>query len=133
MNSSSVDIKEMLETYESELSSGVTLYPIFIGKEPATPVETISIFETGIMSPQLTFDKTEIYEHPTIQIRVRSTSYPEGWQVIAGIKDILHGRANETWNGAFYTLIRCSNGPALLDFDKNQRVRFVCNFYVQRR
>jgi len=53
--------------------------------------------------------------------------------VITNIKNILHGRANETWNGALYTLIRCSSGPALLDYDKNQRVRFIINFYLQRR
>ena len=85
------------------------------------------------MAPQLTLDRNEVYEYPTIQIRVRANEYLEGWDVITNIKNILHGRANETWNGALYTLIRCSSGPALLDYDKNQRVRFIINFYLQRR
>lgn len=134
MNAPSVDIKQMLEYFAQEDSSCVLeLYPIFIGKEPAEPQNTISIFETGIMAPQLTLDRNEIYEYPTIQIRVRANEYLEGWNVITNIKNILHGRANETWNGALYTLIRCSGGPALLDYDKNQRVRFIINFYLQRR
>ena len=132
MNASVVDVKTMLEYYATELSSGVDLYPIYIGKEPASPVNTISIFET-IGFHQLTFNRCEIYEYPNIQIRVRSTSYLEGWEVISAIKEMLHGRASETWNGTLYTLIRCSGGPALLDFDKDQRVRFICNFALQRR
>lgn len=134
MNAPSVDIKEMLEYFAQEDSSCVLeLYPINIGKEPAEPQNVISIFETGIMGPQLTLDRMEVYEYPTIQIRVRANEYLEGWDVITNIKNILHGRANETWNGALYTLIRCSSGPALLDYDKNQRVRFIINFYLQRR
>ena len=134
MNAPSVDIKEMLEYFAQEDSSCVSeLFPINIGKEPAEPQNVISIFETGIMGPQLTLDRSEIYEYPTIQIRVRANEYLEGWDVITNIKNILHGRANETWNGALYTLIRCSSGPALLDYDKNQRVRFIINFYLQRR
>ena len=136
MNAPSVDIKEMLEYFAQDSSSSdcdIDLFPIFIGKEPAEPQNVISIFETGIMGPQLTLDRKEVYEYPTIQIRVRANEYLEGWDVITNIKNILHGRANETWNGALYTLIRCSSGPALLDYDKNQRVRFIINFYLQRR
>ncbi len=134
MNAPSVDIKQMIEYFAQEDSSCVLeLFPIHIGKEPAEPQNVISIFETGVMGPQLTLDRNEVYEYPTIQIRVRANEYLEGWNVITNIKNILHGRANETWNGALYTLIRCSSGPALLDYDKNQRVRFIINFYLQRR
>jgi len=138
MNPTAVDVKEMLEFYaqaDSSESSGceITLYPIFIGKEPAEPFNTVTIFETGILAPQLTFNRNEIYENPTIQIRVRANNYLEGWEVISNIKNLLHGRGQETWNDSYYTLIRCVSGPALLDYDKNQRVRFVVNFYIQRR
>jgi hypothetical protein len=136
MNATAVDVKEMLEYYsqlcDSSSADFVDLYPIHIGREPAEPVNTITIFETGVIPPQLTLGN-EFYEYPTIQMRVRSTNYQEGWRVITLIRDLLHGRANETWNGVLYTLIRCFNGPAMLDFDKNQRVRFIINFNIQRR
>ena len=136
MNATAVDVKEMLETYVDELDSSSSVptvfYPIFIGKEPATPTNTITIFETMAFH-DLTMNRSEIYELPRIQIRVRSTSYLEGWGVIDTIKNLLHGRANETWNGALYTLIRCYSGPGLLDYDKEQSVRFVVNFEIQRR
>jgi len=137
MNPTVVDIKEMIEYFAQQdgSSSGcdIDLFPIFIGKEPAEPFNCITIFETLALPPQLTFDRIEIYEHPTIQIRVRANNYLEGWNVIYYIKNLLHGQGQVTWNGAFYTLIRCISGPALLDYDKNQRVRFIINFHLQRR
>jgi hypothetical protein len=139
MNASVVDIKEIIEYYYNggdESSSGFAyspeLYPISIGKESAEPANIISLFEMEGYH-QLTMNKCEVYEYPFIQIRVRSNAYLEGWAIISNIKEILHGRAQETWNGTLYTLIRCSGGPALLDYDKNQRVRFICNFSLQRR
>lgn len=56
-NPTALDIKQMLEYYaqavSSETSSGcdIDLYPIFLGKEPAEPFNTITIFETGDNSP----------------------------------------------------------------------------------
>lgn len=132
MNATAVDIKAILEYYANESSSAVTLFPIFIGKEPASPTNTITIFETMGMH-KLTYDKKEVYECPSIQIRVRSTSYLKGWEVISAIKELLHGRANETWNDTFYALIICFSGPGLLDYDKEQSVRFVINFDIHRR
>jgi len=138
-NSTALDIKQMLEYYTQEVSSetssgcDIDLYPIHIGKEPAEPFNTITIFETGSIPPQMTFDRDEIYEYPTIQIRVRANNYLEGWEVISNIKDLLHGRGQISWNDSFYTLIRCMGGPSLLDYDKNQRVRFTVSFYIQRR
>jgi hypothetical protein len=139
MNSASEDIKTMLEYYEqvgsgtSDSADDITLFPIYIGKEPAEPADVISIFETGSYGQKLTFDRTEYYEYTSFQIRIRANYYTDGWEQINWIKNMLHGRANETWGTTFYALIRCSMSPALLDYDKNQRVRFIVNFEVQRR
>lgn len=137
MNSCAIDIKQMLEEHDSsnnDSSGEVTLFPIYIGIEPSQPLNCITIFDTmGAQEHQLTFDKNEVYEYYAIQLRIRSISYQDGWQVINHIKTILHGRAQETWNDAYYALIRCTSGPAQLDIDKNQRFRFIINFNVQRR
>lgn len=132
MKSSAEHIKEMLEFYLED-SSGFALYPIFIGKQPATPFENISIFDVVGWRQDLPFNRDEIYERPAVQIRVISTNYEDGWAMINAIKNTLHGRAHETWGGVYYSLIRCTGGPAMLDFDKNQRVRFIVNFDIQRR
>lgn len=130
MNSPSIDIKEMLQ---ADLTVNPDNFFISIGTEPATPNNTITIYDTGGFPPALLYDKDEKYEFPAIQIRVRSVDYITGWQLIERIKHCLHGRAGEVWNDACYTVIRTAFGPFQLDVDNNQRMRFVINFNLQRR
>jgi hypothetical protein len=131
MNPVSEDIKDMIE---AESSLGLTFgEDLFIGHEPATPANTVTIYDTAGYRPQLTMDRSEIYEYPSIQIRVRNVSYQEGWDLINDIKNSLHGRAHETWNETYYSVIRCSSDIALVDWDNSKRARFVVNFDVQRR
>ena len=132
MNSTAEDIKTILEYYLDD-SSGATLFDIFIGREPSEPNESITIFETQGFPPQLTYDRTERYDYPSVQIRIRANSYTEGYQQGLQVRDTLHGRANETWDDTYYSVIYCVNGPLLLDYDKNQRPRFILNFNIQRR
>ena len=133
MNAPSQDIKDMLE---AESSLGLTYATnLFIGKEPVEPAESVTIFDTHGRPPQLTLggQSESDYYYPAIQIRVRSNDYFTGWNLIHDIMVSLHGRANETWNGTLYTVIACSSGPALLDWDDNGLVRFITNFNLQRR
>lgn len=133
MGPSSVDIKAMLEAYGE--SSGIPVdfdTNVFIGHEPDEPHNCITIFDTGGWPPALGMTN-QGYEYPTIQIRVRNLNYVAGWTIAEEIKQALHGRAQETWNGVLYSLVQCANGPALLDYDERNRVRFYINFNLQRR
>ena len=134
MNCSSEDIRHILESKDDssgafDLTFGTDL---FIGKEPATPKNCVTIFDTSGMPPALGLT-TQGYEYPSIQIRVRNTKYINGWNLIEDIKTHLHGLAQQTVNGTLYSVIYCSSGPALLDWDDNGNCRFVCNFSIQRR
>jgi len=142
MNAPSIDTKDMLTYVTPSASSGDT--PInefglvfgtnlFVGKEPALPDETVTIFDVIGWPPQLTFIKGEEYDSPSIQIRVRSRDYVGGWNLLDAIKRKLHGTSQETWNGTLYSMIRCSRAPMLLDWDENSRVRFIASFEMQRR
>ena len=131
MNPQSEDIKDMLE---AESSLGLTFgTDLFIGKEPKDPDDTVTIFDTMGFPDTLNLDPTEIYQYPSCQIRIRANDYSVGMGLAQNIKDSLHGRANETWNGALYTVIRCVGGPAVLDWDDSDRVLFIINFNLQRR
>jgi len=134
MNAPSYDIVQILE--ESGESSGfvdlVYKTNLFIGSEPSQPINSVTIYDTPGFSPSLGLT-SKGYEYPSIQIRVRNTSYTTGWNLINSIKDALHGKHQETWNGTLYTLITCSSGPALLDRDDNGLCRLVCTFNLQRR
>ena len=132
MNSCSRDIKDMLEA-DSALGL-VYADNLFIGREPAKPYNCVIIFDTLGFAPDMMLDNNSLgYERPSIQIRVRNIDYMTGWSLIENIKESLHGRAQEPWNGTLYSVIYCSSGPAMLDWDNNDNVRFIINFNLQRR
>lgn len=130
MNSPAVDIREMLL---ADPNVDTDAYVPFVGMEPPMPFNCITIIDAAAYAPQLTMGNDSTYEYPSVQIRVRGVDYREAWGIISNIKTSLHGRANESWGDAFYTLINCLNGPMQLDWDDNQRVRLIANFDAQRR
>jgi hypothetical protein len=138
MNAPSQDIKDMLEEYvNSEFNSSDDLgliyaYNLFIGKEPALPINCVTIYDTSGQPPY--FGLTDVgYEYPSVHIRVRNISYLDGMSLANKIKDALHGRNNETWNDTLYTRIACTSGPAHLEWDDNGHTVFFINFNLQRR
>jgi len=133
MNAPSFDTKDMLEA-DGDSSGFGFIYgsDLFIGTEPTMPKDCVTIFDTPGFAPYLGLT-SKGYEYPSIQVRVRNKKYIDGWNLIENIKDSLHGRSHETWNGTLYTIIYCTSGPALLDRDDNGNFRFICNFNLQRR
>ena len=133
MNAPSVDIRHFLEAYGESSGMGLDFaVNLFIGKEPAKPINCVTIFDTPGFAPDLGLSN-QGYERPSIQIRVRNVSQSNGWTMIENIKNLLHGLSHQTINGTLYTVIYCSSGPALLDWDDNGHVRFIVNFNLQRR
>jgi hypothetical protein len=130
MNAPSVDIKAMINAEPSVNPNGVT---INIGELIATPINLINIRDTEGSSPLLTIGGNTEYEYPAIQIIIRHTDYLAGWQLADSIKNLLHGRANETWGTTFYALIKVLNGPNFLGTDSNLRMLFSVNLNIQRR
>ena len=126
MNPTSKDIRDLLI---SDSSFGDDIY---IGKEPLKPNNCITIFDTPGEPPDQMFTQGEIYNRPSIQFRVRNKSYSQAWDEINAIKVFLHNHEQVTINGTLYTMIRCAQEPALLDWDENDRCRFVTTFKIQR-
>lgn len=132
MNAPSEDIKDMLLA-----ESGLNLTfadNLHIGKEPSTPDNTVTIFDTYASTPQLTMEgrANSPYEKLFLQIRVRNRDYSLAYSLINEIYLTLHGRAHETWNGAIYEVITCTS-PMHFDWDDNRRARFIININLQRR
>jgi hypothetical protein len=137
MNSSAKDIREILEEYDESANDSSSLglnYQdnLFIGREPPYPINCVTIYDTPGMSPYLGLNDVG-YEYPSIQVRVRNTKYSDGWSLIEKIKTALHGKNQIPWNGTLYSLIYCTSGPALLEWDDNGNAVFFCNFNLQRR
>jgi hypothetical protein len=133
MNASSVDIADMLVADTSlRLVIGTNL---FVGKEPTTPKNTITILDGYGYPPAMTLGgKTDgSYYYPAVQVRIRNYDYRAGMDFGQNIIDSLHGRAQETWNGTLYSVIACKNGPTFMTWDDNGLAHFVINFDLQRR
>lgn len=131
MGSPSEDIKDILEAESSlSLTFGANL---FISREPAEPDAVVTIFDTPGFAPDLTMNKNERYDRPSIQIRVRNNNYADGYALSDSIKEILHGKGHEIWNSTSYELIKAANDISLLDYDESNRVRFVITFDIQRK
>lgn len=129
MNSSAYDIRDMLVAAGLSLVKGTS---IFLAQEPTNPDNTVTVFDTPGLPNDLTLDKEEKYERPSVQIRVRNNNYQTGWALANNIKNTLHGRANETWGAAYYSLIEVVSDPSMLDYDNNGRPRFILNISLQR-
>lgn len=132
MNIPSIDIKNMLVS-ESDLGL-VFATNLFIGRSPSSPNDIVTIYDVPAREEEISLNpKNEIYEFKAIQIKVRAIHYQTGFTLIEAIKTYLHGRANVTQESSFYTLITCTNGPALLEWDDSNRVNFIINFELQRK
>ena len=131
MNALSIDIKDMLIDPSSlGLAFGTNLA---IGKEQSSPDNFVTIFDTPGFPPDWTLDKVNDYYHSSCQILVRDNDYELGMAFARNIMVYLHGRVGEEWNGTLYTVIRAQGEPSLLDWDQNNRPRFIINFNCQRR
>ena|SRR5680860_102617 len=131
MNVPSKDIEEMLEAEILVDSATTALFPIDRAVLDPQLSNCAAILDFSGRKPQLTMDNAK-YEFPTVQITVKCVDYDEGYAFISAVIDALHGRAHETWNGAYYSLIECLNGPTFIKRE-NQRTIFVANFMIQRR
>lgn len=130
MNLPSEDIKDMLVSFPLSLVHKTNL---FIGFEPDIPKNCVTIYDTPGFSPLNTLDKGEEVFRPSIQIKVRNTGYVAGGDLINDIKSYLHNVTKETWNGAHYILIQCSQEPFCLGFTQDGLSQWVCNFEIQRQ
>lgn len=129
MNLVTVDMMSLIVD-GTDLTPGTDL---FIGREPASPDNIVTLFDTPGGGPWLGMRKEDgRYDYSAFQIRIRNRGYDEamslGWDLVG----ILHGIGNQTINNTLYTLVEALDDPALLDWDDNNRARVVVNFAIQR-
>ncbi len=133
MNITSEDIKDMLE---ANSSLGLTFADnLYIGRQPSMPDDCVTIFDTPGSPPQLTLagDEGDGYYYPSVQIQIRKNGYKTGLEDALDIEKYLHGKHMEVWNDTTYVQIKCTGEPFLLDWDENERARFVLNFDIHRK
>lgn len=130
MNIPSEDIKDMLVAESIfDLTFNTNL---FIGRMPAKPNNVVVIIDSYGYPPDLGLN-TVGYERPNVQIVIRNSNYTTGLELAQDIKDSLHGRSQQIWNGTLYSVITCLGSPAPLGWDENGLASFSINFNLQRR
>lgn len=130
MNPCSRDICTILAAAGLGLTFATNL---FSGQEPATPANTVTVFDTPGDAPGKTMEGAQGYYYPAVQVRVRNTSYANGYALAFNIQAALHMVGHQTWNGTRYEVIQSDQDPFHLDYDESNRPRFVCNFSIQRK
>jgi hypothetical protein len=132
MNPASKDIATLLN---GESSIGLALgTDLFYSKIPSSPQNCVSIFDNIGSAPMLTLKKeTSDYLFSSVNVQVRNTNYDNGYSVIKGIFDYLHGLHGLVIVGTEYLLIRAIDEPGLLAYDNNERPIFSVNFEIHRK
>lgn len=130
MNSMAFDVADMLEA-ESALGLNLGL-DLFIDRHPSISTLICVVNNTSAASPSITLDK-KTYFNSSVQIMVKGPDYNIAFNLINNIMGLLHGRAQETWNGTLYSVIQAVSEPMPLGTDDKQNHIFVCNFNAMRR
>jgi hypothetical protein len=105
---------------------------VFIGDYGDSPDDVIVLYESGGYDPELSKDGID-HEHPTIQVRVRSTTYAAGIAICEVVKDRLGFINNLTINNHKYMTIRQSSDILPLGKDSKLRSEFSLNFEIRVR
>ena len=112
-------------SYLAANSVGTLGTDLFIGFEPPTPMDVVTLYPTGGRASSPERDK----EYPTMQVRVRNETYPDGWSKAMEIYDLLHRQLDEdslsTIRGRCFAV---QGQPAFIGRGENEEFIFVQNF-----
>lgn len=133
-NPVSIDIKNLLATNGIGEFAGSDAWAIYIGREPQSPDDVVTIYDTG----GIPFDNIceKLLDKFAFQIRVRGNSYLEVSQKILEISAFLNLTKNllVTNDGGetLYQLIAVSTNPESIGYDENERNIWTANFNGMR-
>ena len=130
MNPTSVDIKDILVS-EGGFTFGTDL---FIGTQPPTPLNCVTLFDTTTSPPDGTIDGNNVFFQEGLMLWVRNESYEGAYLQAQGILSLLHNRAGFTQNETFYLYCNLQSGPnALGEGDDEEGTILTLNFNLQRK
>lgn len=130
MNCVAEDIMNYLDMEYAGLTKGTNL---FCNKEPASPANCVTIFETTKLAPGFCLTGAVNYDRSNFMIRVRNTNQKKAWTLAEGLKNFLHGLYNIVIDETVYQSIKCSRAPQYYNWDESDKCRVIVTFEVQRR
>lgn len=102
-------------------------WPVYVGREPLTPVDVVTVYDTGGARGPLTDLRV-----PTVQVRVRSATYDAGWQKANEIFEALVVQINQATTNATILEWAPNSDVAFIGRDDQDRPLFTANFQMMR-
>lgn len=127
-NAPTVDVKDLLVAAGIGAFGGTANWAIYIGSEPDTPNNVITLYDTPGTAPNPKFRLDE----PRFQVRVRSHNYNDGFQKAIEVSAQLQGLPSQTFNGTRYEGIWVVLETNFLKADDEGRSIFVTTFRMIR-
>ena len=124
MRPMSLDFKDLLVA-EGIGNFGIDL---FVGKEPTSPANCVTIYDTGggEQNSKLAIDES------SVQIRSRNLDYLQGYQKLNIIKNFIEGKKPTVVDGTKYIGFWTSSNIAFVKYDDNDRSVWTVNFRINR-
>lgn len=126
MSSPAEDIADLLS--DSTINAGTLGANLFVGEEPAQPINCVSVFDTGGFDSDAEYD----YQRPTVMVRVRNVRYNTGYSLAKRIRDGLHGLSNIEINDSRIIGVWLMGDINGIGKDNNQHQIFTINFRLHR-
>jgi hypothetical protein len=122
-NAPSVDVKSWLST------AGVGTFgtDLFIGKEPSSPDNCVSVKDTGGFPPE-----RHANYRPTVQVLVRNNGYLDGYAKAAAVYTALHEKTNTSVSTTRYLHVLAMGEIIYVGQDEAGRCLFSLNFEIRR-
>jgi len=116
------DIADYLE----DQSVGTVGTNIFVGQQPDSPANCVTIIDTGGLRPDIDLPTKK----PTFQVLVRNTDYATGAAKLTSVRNALHNRYNETLveNGNYFYSINAITEGGHIGKDDIGHDEFSMNF-----
>jgi hypothetical protein len=130
VNAPAVDVATILVSASCGVLSAVTGWGIWIGREPETPDQAVTVYDYGGDPPS----PKHLIDRPAVQVRVRGVPYGYAAAYAHALKcrEALQGYAGHDVGSTRYVLITAASDPVFLQYDARSRPIWVVNYNVIR-
>jgi hypothetical protein len=132
LNSAAVDISGHLAAngIGSFAGNPSHVWSINVAREPVEPANCVTVYDTGGQGPDT--DELDIHQ-PTIQIRVRSKVYIEGYEKQRVIQSVLHSIRQTTIGLTNYLSCVAETDITYIGASDNDFYLFTANYRILRQ
>ena len=139
--SAAVDIKKRLLDAgigeDQDESNQNADWIIFVGMQPATPDNTITLYDFGLKNNEPCMNRLGVQsevEYKGVQVKVRCKDYESGYAMMEEIRENLANTGNfDSFDGKYeYNLLQKTDIIPIGEDDGNHRQQFTQNFQATR-